>query len=145
MPCRRTCLLVRLNAMSTHLCTQATWLDQSPTHVVGIHCKGGKGRTGMFISSLLIWTFFFNTNSIGNPPASPAPPVKPFGFRFVLSTWALASLFRYHAGNRLPVNDVCDLGRFIGALSYFAKRRTKSRGKTKTSDMQAVTAPCQQR
>lgn len=37
---------------------QSAWLDQFPTNVVAVHCKGGKGRTGCFISSLIMWCSF---------------------------------------------------------------------------------------
>ena len=33
-------------------CTE--WLAQDPSNVVAIHCKGGKGRTGMIIACLLL-------------------------------------------------------------------------------------------
>lgn len=31
------------------------WLDTDPRNVVAVHCKAGKGRTGMMISSLLVY------------------------------------------------------------------------------------------
>lgn len=31
-----------------------TWLVQDPANVIAIHCKGGKGRTGMIIACLLM-------------------------------------------------------------------------------------------
>ena len=31
-------------------------IRQHPRNVVVAHCKGGKGRTGVFISALLVWT-----------------------------------------------------------------------------------------
>lgn len=38
-----------------------TFLDQNPEHVVAIHCKAGKGRTGTFISCLLLYLNDFPT------------------------------------------------------------------------------------
>ncbi len=32
------------------------FLNKSPKHTVAVHCRGGKGRTGLFISSLMLWT-----------------------------------------------------------------------------------------
>lgn len=36
------------------------WLDQDPENVSGVHCKAGKGRTGVMISCYLIWKKVFN-------------------------------------------------------------------------------------
>lgn len=33
-------------------CTE--WLAQDPANVIAVHCKGGKGRTGMIIACLLL-------------------------------------------------------------------------------------------
>ena len=39
-----------------HFCREACkWLNANPAHVVNVHCKGGKGRTGVMISALLLW------------------------------------------------------------------------------------------
>jgi hypothetical protein len=38
-------------------CEQVSlWLDSRADNVVAVHCRGGKGRTGTFCSSLLLWT-----------------------------------------------------------------------------------------
>ena len=43
-------------------CKQATsFLNMHPQNVVAVHCRGGKGRTGTFCSSLLVWTGFSST------------------------------------------------------------------------------------
>eukprot|EP00286_Rhodomonas_abbreviata_P000128 CAMPEP_0181290110 /NCGR_PEP_ID=MMETSP1101-20121128/1243_1 /TAXON_ID=46948 /ORGANISM="Rhodomonas abbreviata, Strain Caron Lab Isolate" /LENGTH=633 /DNA_ID=CAMNT_0023394381 /DNA_START=347 /DNA_END=2244 /DNA_ORIENTATION=- len=39
-----------------NFCEDATaWLNDSPSNVVAVHCQGGKGRTGTFCSSLMLW------------------------------------------------------------------------------------------
>lgn len=43
-------------AMMADFCEEATkWIEQSKENVVAIHCKAGKGRTGVMISALLLW------------------------------------------------------------------------------------------
>ena len=34
------------------------FLNASPQNVVAVHCQGGKGRTGLFCSALMLWTGF---------------------------------------------------------------------------------------
>ncbi|EKX46715.1 hypothetical protein GUITHDRAFT_70451 [Guillardia theta CCMP2712] len=43
--------------------TASHWLEASPQNMVIVHCRGGKGRTGLFVSSLMLWTKVFKTCS----------------------------------------------------------------------------------
>jgi len=39
-----------------HFCREATkWLRRNPANVMSVHCKGGKGRTGVMIAAFLLW------------------------------------------------------------------------------------------
>ena len=39
-----------------HFCEEATrWLRQNPKNIIATHCKGGKGRTGVLCSVLILW------------------------------------------------------------------------------------------
>ena len=43
-------------------CEKATaWLNENSRHVIAVHCRGGKGRTGTFCSALMRWTGLFST------------------------------------------------------------------------------------
>jgi len=43
-------------------CEHATkFLNEAPDNVIAVHCQGGKGRTGSFCSSLMLWTGLFTT------------------------------------------------------------------------------------
>jgi len=37
------------------------WLDDHPMNVVAVHCKAGKGRTGIMVCCLLYWRGYFPT------------------------------------------------------------------------------------
>jgi len=40
-----------------YFCSEASrWLSTNLRTVIAVHCKGGKGRTGLMISALLLWT-----------------------------------------------------------------------------------------
>ncbi len=40
-----------------HFCREASkWLLCDPSHVICVHCKGGKGRTGVMIAAILLWS-----------------------------------------------------------------------------------------
>ncbi len=41
--------------------TASTWLNAQDKNIVAVHCQGGKGRTGMFCSSLMLWTGLCST------------------------------------------------------------------------------------
>jgi len=46
-----------LMAEMIHFCREASkWLLRDAAHVVNVHCKGGKGRTGIMIAALLLWS-----------------------------------------------------------------------------------------
>ncbi|KAM9216843.1 tensin-3 [Dugong dugon] len=45
-----------LDKMCTICKAQESWLNSDPQHVVVIHCRGGKGRIGMIISSYMHFT-----------------------------------------------------------------------------------------
>ena len=53
-----------------HFCRESTkWMKQDPKNVVAVHCKGGKGRTGVMIAALLVresvWTLVLQYITLG--------------------------------------------------------------------------------
>eukprot|EP00949_MAST-11_sp_MAST-11-sp1_P004413 g4413.t1 len=45
-----------LNVLWAICKTLKSWLDSSPSHVAAIHCKAGKGRTGVIIACFLMYS-----------------------------------------------------------------------------------------
>ena len=42
--------------MMGRFCAEADgWIAAHPENVVAVHCKAGKGRTGVMIAALLLW------------------------------------------------------------------------------------------
>ena len=37
----------------------AAWLGEDPDNVIAVHCKGGKGRTGLMVCTYLMQTDYF--------------------------------------------------------------------------------------
>lgn len=71
MPC---CLLLCLQTPALLVVQQfcadaADWLAQHPHNVVVVHCKAGKGRTGLMICSLLMY-LHKNAPGLANVPAA---------------------------------------------------------------------------
>ena len=51
----------RLSQMS-EFCAEATaWLGADPRNVLAVHCKAGKGRTGVMLCAYLLWANECNT------------------------------------------------------------------------------------
>ena len=50
-----------VNEMVSFVDEVKAWLAQSEEHVIAVHCKGGKGRTGTMICILLVEMGLFKT------------------------------------------------------------------------------------
>jgi len=50
-----------LQMIEDSMSDMARWLDDHPKNVVAIHCKAGKGRTGIMVCCLLYWRGYFQT------------------------------------------------------------------------------------
>ena len=50
-----------VNEMVSFVDEVNAWLAQSEDHVIAVHCKGGKGRTGTMICILLVEMGLFKT------------------------------------------------------------------------------------
>jgi len=46
--------VARLSVIHQFCVSSESWLNKDPENIIAVHCKGGKGRTGLMISCLLI-------------------------------------------------------------------------------------------
>ena len=52
---------LHLQMIEDAMIDMSLWLDDHPKNVVAVHCKAGKGRTGIIVCCFLFWRRYFPT------------------------------------------------------------------------------------